>query len=586
MGKHKREKVADSKLNPSNPLIATAGALGTEVSRKKRSKKRKSNTDILDLKGDHGGSGGKVNKKSHKSKTVPIQPGIPANVPSADTVPPTYDEAPEAAKTNLAGRPDSLLRSEIGVKKQVVATVTPYNTGNLNTESFFHFVVRSSKNEWIRFRPDALSLTIYGMYYNTTYVAGNADAKIAAQYHALCSRTNHPFMWLDPSVMGSGFFHRVDVSINNVNVPTNSAIEGHFLHYVRANKVFVTKADPHFTRSSQISVADAAKLKKQVMQNATAPFDYGSWDSQTGVRIPVFLDGVFPFDMKSAILESVDNRKEPNLYFPPDTTLEFKFHTYRSKIESIFTKEVSIADYFNKTAINAPAHPDKFTFQDAVLEYESVELHPANHVQAIEHFKRNGEAAIYEYDIPRGQHQALASGASFTENTFQIMPYARFVIVMFLQEWSSMYMENTRRPMSGFSRFPAHCTKIQIGFAGDKNLITNSFNKFGVAGEQNDITKKIFYNYLKQNRLTSDSFEDYFPKDKTDIALNQAFPIDLRSHVSGKTELLTVQCEFAGGNLSPADLHVVVMSIHPNGKASVRSGPNNFSWIWEFYQNL
>ena len=592
MGKRKRDKTGDKDKGPANPLIATAGALGTEVSHKKRSKKNKSSTQILDLKGGGGGGGGgdndRIHKKGRKGKTIPLQPGIPMNVPSADTVPPLYDEAPAAPKTNLAGRPDALLRSEIGVKKQLAKTTTPFHTGNLNTESFLHFVVRSSKNEWIRFKPDALTLTIYAQYRHDDYSpAVGGDLKTRTEYHACEARKGTPFMWLDPSVMGSGFFHRVDASINNSHVPTNSAIDSHLLHYVRANRVFINKPEAFLAKTSQVGAGEA-KIKKAVMQAATAPFDYNSWDSIIGVRIPVFLDGIFPFDMKSAILESVDNRKEPNLYFPPDSTWEFRFHTYRSKIESIFHQEVSIADYFNKNPINAMEHPNKFTFQNAVLEYESIELHPANHVQAIENFKRNGECAIYEYDIPRGQHQALAPGSSFTENTFQIMPYARFVIIMFMQEWSSMYMENTRRPISGFSRFPEHCTKIQIGFAGEKNLITESFNNFGVAGEQNDISKKIFFSYLKQNRLlgTSTTFDDMFPKNKDDMSLIQAFPIDLRAHMSNKTELLTIQCEFAGGHNSPTDLHVVVMSIHPNGKATVRSGPNNYSWIWEFHQNL
>lgn len=567
------------------PLIATAGALGNEskgVKRKKRSKKR-SATTLLDG-GVRTKRSGRKSKKS--SKLLDIQPGIPVNVPAANTVPPAFDEAPKPEFSNLATRPDALLRSPIGVKKQEVKSCLPfYGTGNLNTESFFHFSIRSSKHEWIRFRPDALSITIYGQHRNGQYVANSVVPRQQPTHIALQARTSAPAIMMDPSVMGTGFFKKVETSVNNNYVHTNSSLGINLLpQYARINRVFVAKAEPHFTKSTQYSY-EAEFLKKKVMQAATAPFDYNAWNSRQGVRIPVYLDGIFPFDMKSAILESMDNQKEPNLYFPPDTTLEFKFYTHTSKMEAIWHPEVGMAEYFDKAQAlaNVGNYQLRFTFQDALLEYESIELHPSNHIEAIENFKA-GHQAIYEYDIPRGQHQALLSGSSYTENTFQIMPYARFAIIMFVQDWSIFVMDNLRRPLSGFSRFPKDCTKMQIGFAGDKTLITDSFERFGVAGEQHQISKKIFYEYLKAKRLTSDAFDDFFPKNATDIALNQAIPIDLRSHVSKNTELLTVQCEFAGGTTSPTDIQVVCISIHPNGKATVRSGKDNYSWVWEFHQ--
>jgi len=518
----------------------------------------------------------------------PTKSEIPSNAPAKDAVPPMFSEAQVPPGFNLAGKPDVLQRNE-GVRSYEVKVASLFRRGSLNNESYLHFIVKSNKNEWIRFNRESISLVVYGQYKNKNYVAPGAEGHAAAtaenkvEWHAMTAQQQKPILWIDPDVMGSGFFHRVDVSINGVQVPTNGAIGSLFLQCVRANHLYNSDTDrkTHFNRSSQYVFDD--KLS-EVMRRATAPFDYNTYTSGTGVLIPVYLDCIFPFDYKCKLSESMDHVKEQKLYLPPDSEVEIKLHTHRTKMEALFHSQLTMTNYFENTNLDDP-EALKFTFTDALIEYDSVQLQPYQEVDVMNQFSRGGQG-VYNYDIARGQHQALVPNASFTENTFQIMPWCRLVIIMFLPDWATFPMEGKKRPLSGFSRFPADCSKISLALAGEDHLITRYFERFGMAGEQHQITKKIYYEYVKNLRLTNADFDDWFPKSSTDLSLIQSFIYDARSNMSDKNEQLSIKCEFAAGKESPDNIQVCCITIHPNGQAIVTAGPTRYSWVWEFKQGV
>lgn len=546
-------------------IYPTAGALGNEGTKQR---KRKKTADRMEG----------------------TKPEIPSNAPAKDAVPPIYSDAPLTPGFNLVGKPD-LLKREQGVRSYEIKYASLFRRGSLNNESYLHFIVKSNKNEWIRFNRQSISLVVYGQYKNKNYKSATSEGYATAsdadkvEWHAMTARAQKPILWVDPDVMGSGFFHRIDVSINGVQVPTNGAIGNLFLQCVRANHVYnaSTNRKEHFNRASQYSYVPANPLS-EVMKKATAPFDYNKYTSGTGVLIPVYLDCVFPFDFKCRLLESVDNVKEPNLYLPPDSEVEIKLHTHRTKMEALFHSQLTMSNYFDTSNIDDPESL-KFTFQDATLEYESVMLQPSQEMSLMDQFDRGGQG-FYNYDIARGQHQALVGKASFTENTFQIMPWCRLVILMFLPDWATFPMEGKKRPLSGFSRFPDNCSKITLSMAGEDHLITRHFERFGIVGEQHQISKKIYYEYVRNLRLTNADFDDWFPKEATDRSLIQSFLYDARSHMSDKNEQLSIRCEFAAGKDSPEHLQVCCITIHPNGCAVVSSGPTRYSWVWEFKQGV
>jgi len=553
----------------------------------------------LDSEARDGSKGHKKKDKKHKklkgigkkSKKKDMRdPAIVLQELKKNTV---FSEAPITSQTNLAGRPDSLLRSEPKVKRQFTKTAQPYHQSqNLGSESYLHFVIRSTKHEWIRFKPDSLTVVVYGTRANPGYVAGNANPEVASQRHAFRAYAGNPRFWVDPTVMGTGLVKDVSVTLDNVQVPTNTSLGSLLLHYVRFSRIFRTKPGTVLTKTSQIRLNDINDDMSTKMKQACKPFDYMTYNNTDGVRIPIFLDGIFPFSFKNKTLESAEKKTSENLYFPPDTTIEIWIHLHRSKLESFFHPGInSMTEYFTADHVTGiPANVDaKFTILSADLEYECVELNPDDESKAMHEFIHGGRG-IYRYDIPRAQHQHLAANASYTKNTFQIMPYAKLMYIAFLPDWATFVMEAKRKPLSGFSRFPKNASEIEISFFGHENLLIDKFERFGMRDERHQISKKVFYQYLKKSGMTDLKFDDFFPRsssDNKDQSLVQIFVFELSNMLSDKTEMLNVVCKFAAGETSPANTQVVVITVHPNGEATcLNQGSTNYRWLWQFSQNV
>lgn len=535
------------------------------------------------------GSGVKSGKK-HKSK------GSSKKQKTAEEYKPTDKPAPPILPSlNLAVRPDLEAKSSTGVKLLKTKIAKPYHQSNINNESHLHFLIRSTRHEWIRFNPDCLSLVVYGVYNNPARNAAAAAGTIEnAANHALRASEGLPQVYMDPSVMGTSFFSKVEVTINHVKVPTNGCLGELVLHYTRCCRIFNGKPGPALMTTRDVNFAGRAGLSRS-MRVATEPFDYVAWNRGTGSRVPVFLDGHFPFDCKNKTLESIDKKSEPNMYFPPDTEIEIKFHLHRDKADALFNHaQNNVTDFADNAASYWSATPAAggfpagfaLTFQDAQLEYESCELHAEGHERSLSLFKSGGIATYY-YDIPRAQHQSLLPAQSFTENNFQILAFARLAYVLFVPDWAAYTMENMRRPLSALSRYPTNCSSLKIGFAGERSLIVDKFENFGVRGENTELSKKILYQYMTGLKAFSGTFEQLFPRYADDVSLVQGFVIDLKDYMSPNTEYLNVQCEFAGvgaGNGSPARTQIIVISVHPNGKATCEQAQNPFSYLWKFTQ--
>ena len=520
------------------------------------------------------------------------------NAPTARNVRPAYTDAPPPPSNNPVGQPDLETRTDLGIKSRVTKTIPPWVTNNLNSETFIHFVLHSSQYEWIKLKSDAISLVIYmdvaNQNYNVAHAAQAATQEDGNQY--VNSRRGHPNVQIDPDVAGRGFFTRVDVSINNVPVPTNQCIGPLFIQYPRWQAIHAwedhnEQARGHFVSRHQLDF-DAANAASPVHLAATEPFDFVHWQRTDGRRIVVPLDGIFPFSMKSKIHQSLENVKEEDLYLPPDTVVEVKLYYHRLKTECIWHNGLAAHTerYWGDT-LPDPPRQYRLSVQSAALEYESLELFPLKHAALMDKFRR-GVPGHYDFDIPRGQHQSIAAGQSFTENTFQIHPFARTLIVAFLPDHACFVQEASMRPLTGFSTFPENCSKMHIEYANNRNLICESYVNFGVDRDTQHISKHMVYNYMKKNRCASNfSFEELFPDgsqlrnagDKKSLV--QEFVFDLRHMMSEKVQLLRIGMEFTGAAGSPQHMQIAVVSVHPNGRADVYNArENGFDWIWNFAQ--
>ena len=549
------------------PLMQTAGALGDE--RPPGSRKRKHRK-----KGESGPS-----SKRHK----------PSGQASNTTAPPVYSDAPLTEKNNLAGAVDAFRRGLLGVRSITTKTCKPYGQVNLATEPFVTFCLQARKNEFIRLKPDSVSLVVYATYLNPDRKAAGhplADDETMALRWALRAGSSQPAMLVDPAVQATGFFHRVEVTIDNVPVATNSEVNNLLQHYVRCARIYTDKPPGEYLKNvSEIAWNGAKKADTPVMLAATDMFDYTSYQATVGKRVPVYLDGIFPFDLKNRTLESIDHSKEPCLYLPPDTTVMVKLHAHRTKQESLFHPEISqkMNSYFTEEAVGTlDALGMRLTIQDACLEYESVELHPTNHAQLINSF-RSGGRAVYNYDRVCGQHSAIMPGLSYTETRFQIPPYARLAYILFLPDHATFVMDQSRKPLSALSRFPAQCSGISVSFAGESHLVCEKFENFGVTNTNHaEVSKKIYWEYLRNNSMIAASFAELFPIAADRYSLIQALVFDLRNLSSQKTETLSVGLEFAGEAASPKRRQIAVLTVHPSGQLQCTLDNNTGRWVWVF----
>lgn len=543
--------------------MVTAGALGTEESKKKkRGDKKKKDKKSKRRRGEGDSSG--------KKKRSTVAPAV-------------FSTAPLAPKDNLAGRVDYYIRSDLGVKNHTTKIAKPYHQVNLTTEPFIVFEIRSSKDEFIRFNPESLSLVYYANYANPDQRAGGTAEQKAAR-HSLRADQAAPTMFMDPSVMGTGFFHRIEVSVDNVPCTSNADLNSLMIQYTRFARIFNDRPPgTYFTTNKDFNLVN----KSEALLDGMAPFSASSWNSREGYRMPVYLEGIFPFDLKNRTTESIDRREEQHLYFPPDTCITIKLHAQRTKMESIFHPQLApnMNEYWDRNA-RVDNYDDldlRFTIMDAALAYESVQLHPANHVSLMEAYQAGG-LGRYDYDRVIGQHIPLHADLSITETRFQIDPFARLVYIAFLPDYATFNIDGMRRPLSGLSRFPVGCTKMNLSFGSESNLISERLENFGVAGRRVDASKHYYWKKLVDTRVTKCKFEEMFPKSAADYSVIQVLVVDLRNYSSQKVESLVIRMEFAGeaGARSPTNQQVVVFSVHPTGQLQCSLDKVTGRWVWNF----
>ena len=239
---------------------------------------------------------------------------------------------------NLSGARPNILGDSLQRKIETIV-VRPTNISNVNLANFWSFQFRARKNQWIRLKPDSITVQIWGRITNPNRQdIGTAQNK--AEYWALCATNGIPSMFVDPSVQATGFVKSVDVFINNVQVPTNGSLNNHLLHYTRVSRIFQHKPDSYIRTHSDINFEADTKI----MTNATKAFHYRTWNNTRGVRVPIFLDGIFPFDFRNKTITSIDHESDSQtLYFPPETQFEIRVHLFKDKIESIFHSGLNLS---------------------------------------------------------------------------------------------------------------------------------------------------------------------------------------------------------------------------------------------------
>ena len=483
---------------------------------------------------------------------------------------------------NLAGRPGLLkdVENGRGIKSLTKKVVRPLSNSTINNDSEWTFVINSNKKEFIRFYANSMTCSLYSVRANAAYDVNGADDKIKAVNHSTVALDGEPTVFLDPSLMGTSFVKSVRVSINGVPVQTNNLVDPHLLHYVRCARIFNTHPEPYLSSESKVKMAADRHAHSLAMKTGLKPFDHVTWNQTSPNRIPIYLDGIWPFDHRCRTIESIDQEPEPPLYLPPDSRIEVTVELHRNKMAAVFHQDCNdYTEYYSNG--NRAASVIKSTFVDVMLEYESCELSGREYEEVIKQY-REGKVGNYDYDIVRSQHQTLEAGVAYSVKWFQIYPHCRLAYIMFLPNFGTFPMPATNKPLSGWSRFPRGCTNMKLEFAGESNLITEDLINFGVNNNNNEISKKIFFDYLTANHMFTGTFEDFFSIEENSQSILQIVPVDLKHLDSAKTERLTVELNFATADNSPAGVQILVLSVHTNGRAICSASKDVADWKWEF----
>ena len=484
---------------------------------------------------------------------------------------------------NLAGRPGILQDQEgSGIKSLTKKFTRPISTSTINTDTEWSFVINSKKNEFFRFFANSLTVSLFLVIPNANHDAASAVARTAAENHSTVSLDGNPRIFFDPSIMATSLVKSVRVSINGVPVQTNSFVDPHLQHYVRCCRIFNSHPEPYFARQDQLTFPAAGNrtTSNTTQKISLRPFDHVAWNDTRANRVPIYLDGIWPFDHRNRTVESIDKQPEPPLYLPPDSRLEITVELHRNRFAGVFHNNCyRYDDYFG--ANNQNANTVRTTIEDVLLEYESCELSTAEHDAVIKQY-REGKVGNYDYDIVRSQHQPLDAQVAYCVKWFQLQPHCRLVYLLFLPNHAIFPMPATNKPISAWSRFPTNCTSLKIGFAGADSLITENLENFGLNAKQNEISKKIFYDYLTSNNMFVGTYDELFSNEPASQSIIQILPIDLKHLDSTKTERLTVELKFSNADLSPAGHQILCLSVHTNGRAVCSADPNVHDWKWEF----
>lgn len=486
---------------------------------------------------------------------------------------PNPPELPPEGKSKLG---DRIVIPRSAIKSQTIESITPIHLSEINTSHVWTFSMKSRADQYVRFNPESLSMVVYGTYANPTRDEGSAVPETAAVNHALRARSNLPPMFILPTVQGSGFIQRVEVLINGVKVGTNDGLGSHLQHYAHASNVYCSSPPTPYIATNKDIANTRRTDKTEAMTIASKPFDYNNWNATIGTRIPAYLYGVFPFDTKNRTRISTTKEDPEAMYFPPETEFTIKFFLNQSKRMSLFNLTgCTMPNYFNDdvAGIDQPVH---LTFQTVELSFECVTMKGAEQLAIAN--KLGKTTLSFPYDIAKIQYQTLQAGAAITQTIFQIPPEASILYVLFLKSWQVQFTPAAFKPVSPLSRFPHHCTEMQMSFGNEPHLIVHKMNDFGQRPTvSQDISILNFYRHLKQRNFFSKNFETLFPNDADTDSYVQAVVTDLSSLSSKRTDQLKIFCQFAGAEKSPTDTIILVMTVHPTGLATCKD-----SIFWEF----
>ena len=294
------------------------------------------------------------------------------------------------------------------------------------------------------------------------------------------------------------------------------------------------------------------------------------------------LDGVFPLSRpKNLGLEAISrchSGLNQHPLIPPHTELTIRMRLndplHLRVIDSGIDDSIFFKTLTTKDGDKVP-DTDKFPFDDINFEIQDISLLLQKvrwDDEKISKQLRTGSVS-YNFDQYIYRAHALPSSQTVTITKEKIPAGTGLIYVAFMKS-NQLFKDGRMQRSSDGSRFafPPKMTHIHFRLNGGSILFDNGLH-ISRNTAHSDSDAMLFYSYLLNRNLTTDSFDSFFPV-APHLGYKNVFPLDLTSFQLEKPADLTLECRFATG--SPSDYYIVMFM--PESVTISKASPTS---IWE-----
>jgi hypothetical protein len=454
------------------------------------------------------------------------------------------------------------------IRTREIRTAGPIPGSNIQTDPIIHCRISSSSTQLIRLTPRPFNLTYQITKPNPAYVEGSVAIDTKDERVALIppvkgtAGDNYYLNWM---LGGASFFSSCDCSLNSTLITGKQNLKGVDHLYTALSNYFSTKQDRideygedcmiHTGKDRDFGVNSLSEklidnLESTNFQNKHNPVDITNSFS---------MEGIFPCTRRNpAMMKCGKGVKNETMFLPPNTVLDLSLH----KMNPIYAKiETGMSDAnYQKSeeqegAKDAGLSKLEVTFKKFNVSYEVIELFSPGELIAI--FKK--QPVLYYHDICNSQLSIIPPSVQQTETVMLIPEKTKMVYAAFCYRWQLWHTDG--KTLSTRMEFPSGMKKISISLPGREKLIAENFET--IAGELSfsSTSSHIYHTYLRQNKITDDRFDSFFPKKyTTNRPYKQAFLLNLTENNISSSTTLTFDIIW-DSDLSPKHLYLVLFTL-------------------------
>ena len=306
----------------------------------------------------------------------------------------------------------------------------------------------------------------------------------------------------------------------------------------------------------------------------------GKKTGKKAVQLKSDLDGIFllsrPKNLGLEAISKCHSGYNQHPLIPPNTEICIRMRLNDPLHLRLIDSGIDDADFFNtKDNDDKIDDENKFKFADVNFEIHDISLTLQKIRWDNEKIQKQlrGGSVTYNFDQYVYRAHALPSNQTLTITKEKIPAHTELIYIAFMKS-NQLFRDGSMQRSSDGSRFafPPKLTNIVFRLDGNVILFENGLS-ITRNNMHSDSDADLFYKYLVNRNLTTDSFESFFPK-SPNIGYKNAIPLDLTTFDTNKPTDLSLECRFATG--SPSDYYIVMFM--PQSVTISRSSPNG---IWE-----